>query len=136
MPEPSPQDHPNPAQGREGVEDASLAVRAATSADVRANRPWATIVGVVGSLLVFVVVAEVMHYFTTPSASEQAAEDRSRVEKLRELHAADAKALESAGWVDKPKGVARIPIERAMELTAEESSRPADAPASREAARP
>jgi hypothetical protein len=31
--------------------------------------------------------------------------------------------LESYGWVDKPSGVVRIPIERAMELMVEREKR-------------
>jgi hypothetical protein len=35
------------------------------------------------------------------------------------LRKGEAEKLESYGWVDKEAGIARIPIERAMELTAE-----------------
>jgi hypothetical protein len=37
---------------------------------------------------------------------------------LEELLAAEQKQLDSYGWVDKDKGIVRIPIERAMELIA------------------
>jgi hypothetical protein len=37
---------------------------------------------------------------------------------LAELKAAEQKVLESYGWVDKEKGIVRMPIERAIELTA------------------
>ena len=40
-----------------------------------------------------------------------------------------AKALTTYGWVDKNKGVARIPIERAMELTVAELAKQKPAPA-------
>jgi len=40
------------------------------------------------------------------------------LEKLREREEA---LLHSYGWVDKPEGVVRIPIERAIALVAEES---------------
>jgi hypothetical protein len=42
----------------------------------------------------------------------------SRIKKLQDLHQEDAKALTTYGWIDKSKGIARIPIERAMELAA------------------
>jgi hypothetical protein len=38
---------------------------------------------------------------------------------LDRLHAAENRQLESYGWVDRGQGVARIPIERAMQLLAE-----------------
>jgi hypothetical protein len=42
---------------------------------------------------------------------------RKRVENLKTLREEADKALTTYGWIDKNKGVARIPIERAMELT-------------------
>jgi hypothetical protein len=41
---------------------------------------------------------------------------------MAEMRAAEEKTLRSYGWVDKQKGVARIPIERAMELLAERAA--------------
>ena len=42
---------------------------------------------------------------------------KAREEKLKTAREEDAKALSSYGWIDKNKGVARIPVARAMELT-------------------
>jgi hypothetical protein len=42
---------------------------------------------------------------------------KEREAKLKTLREEDAKALTNYAWVDPSKGVARIPIERAMELT-------------------
>lgn len=36
---------------------------------------------------------------------------------MAELRAAEDKILNNYGWIDKEKGVVRIPIERAMEIT-------------------
>jgi hypothetical protein len=41
------------------------------------------------------------------------------VEQLRQLRAEENVTLESYGWVDRSKGIVRIPIERAMELVAQ-----------------
>ena len=41
----------------------------------------------------------------------------ARAEKLKTLREEANKALTTYGWVDKAKGVARIPIDRAMKLT-------------------
>jgi hypothetical protein len=42
---------------------------------------------------------------------------KKRLDGLKTLREEDAKALTTYAWVDKGKGVARIPIERAMDLT-------------------
>src|SRR5882724_6391174 len=45
---------------------------------------------------------------------------KKRTELLKTSREEAAKALTTYGWIDKNKGVARIPIERAMELTVAE----------------
>lgn len=42
---------------------------------------------------------------------------KKRMENLKTSREEAVKALNTYGWIDKNKGVARIPIERAMELT-------------------
>src|SRR5213082_3890640 len=42
---------------------------------------------------------------------------KGREEKLKTMRDAASKDLNSYAWVDKGKGVARIPIDRAMQLT-------------------
>ena len=43
--------------------------------------------------------------------------------RLEALRAQEAAALGTYGWVDKEKGVVRVPIDRAMELVAQEAAR-------------
>jgi hypothetical protein len=45
---------------------------------------------------------------------------KKRMENLKTSREEAEKALTTYGWIDKNKGVARIPIERAMELTVAE----------------
>ena len=54
---------------------------------------------------------------------------KKRVENLKTLREEADKALTTYGWVDKNKGVARIPIERAMELTVADLGKQKPAPA-------
>ncbi|MEY2541905.1 MAG: hypothetical protein QOI22_1507 [Verrucomicrobiota bacterium] len=54
---------------------------------------------------------------------------KAREEKLKAAREEDAKALTTYAWIDKNKGVARIPIERAMDLTVTELARKKPAPA-------
>jgi hypothetical protein len=54
---------------------------------------------------------------------------KKRVDNLKTSREEATKALTTYGWVDKNKGVARIPIERAMKLTIAELARQKPAPA-------
>jgi hypothetical protein len=54
---------------------------------------------------------------------------KKRVENLKALREEADKTLTTYAWVDKNKGVARIPIARAMELTVPELAKQKPAPA-------
>ena len=54
---------------------------------------------------------------------------KKRVENLKTLREEADKALTMYGWIDKNKGVARVPIERAMELTVADLAKQKPAPA-------
>lgn len=47
-----------------------------------------------------------------------------RAKTRRELNDKASAQLASAGWVDKPKGIVRLPIARAMELTVQAAQNP------------
>ena len=54
---------------------------------------------------------------------------KKRVENLKTVREEADKALTTYGWIDKNKGVARVPIERAMELTVADLAKQKPAPA-------
>ena len=54
---------------------------------------------------------------------------KKRVDNLKTSREEATKALTTYGWIDKNKGVAHIPIERAMKLTIAELARQKPAPA-------
>jgi len=54
---------------------------------------------------------------------------KKRMEKLKTLHEETQKDLTTYAWVDKNKGVARIPIDRAMEVTVADLAQKKPAPA-------
>ena len=54
---------------------------------------------------------------------------KKRMEKLKTLHEETQKELTTYAWVDKNKGVARIPIDRAMEVTVADLTQKKPAPA-------
>jgi len=45
------------------------------------------------------------------------------LDELRQLHMREDAQLGTYGWVDRPRGVVRLPIDRAMTLLAERSRR-------------
>jgi hypothetical protein len=72
----------------------------------------------------------------TPRGSDyEEARAKKRMENFKTLREEADKALTTYGWVDKNKGVARIPIERAMELTVADLAKQKPAPAGPIAAR-
>ena len=57
----------------------------------------------------------------TPRGNDyEEARAKKREENLKTLREETDKALTTYGWIDKDKGVARVPIERAMEVTVAE----------------
>jgi hypothetical protein len=54
---------------------------------------------------------------------------KKRMEKLKTLHEESQKELTTYAWADKNKGVARIPIDRAMEVTVADLAQKKPAPA-------
>jgi hypothetical protein len=79
--------------------------------------PFSTWLGVV---LLFVLFGVIVLAIVGPSPRRDDYEQRrakAREEKLKVLRAEEAKALTTYGWIDKNKGIARVPIDRAMQLT-------------------
>jgi hypothetical protein len=73
-----------------------------------------------GTVLLFVLFGVVVLAVIGPAPRADTYEQKrakAREEKLKVAREEDAKALGSYAWIDKSKGVARIPIARAMELT-------------------
>jgi hypothetical protein len=54
---------------------------------------------------------------------------KKRMENLKTVRDEAAKALTTYGWIDKNKGIARIPIDRAMELAVVDLARQKPVPA-------
>jgi hypothetical protein len=86
----------------------------------------AYLIGILGSFLIIAALVWAMQRYTqTPPLGE----DRIAVRKkaLADLRAAEASELDSYGWVDQAKGVVRLPISEAMQLTLRGSQNPAAA---------
>src|SRR6184192_4623827 len=77
-------------------------------------RAW---LGIVLLFLFFGIFVLVLIAATPHGDTYEAKRARAREEKLKTTRDATTKELSSYAWVDKGKGVARIPIDRAMQLT-------------------
>ncbi len=85
-----------------------------------------------GIVLLFALFGVIVLAIIGPSPRRSDYEEtraKKRVENLKTLRDEADKALTSYAWVDKNKGLARIPIERAMELTVADLAKQKPAPA-------
>ena len=91
--------------------------------------PFSTWLGIVClfSLFGLIVLAVIGPSPRTSDYEETRA--KKRMEKLKTLHEETQKELTTYAWVDKNKGVARIPIDRAMEVTVAALAQKKPAPA-------
>jgi hypothetical protein len=96
---------------------------------VRSRAPLSTWLGI---LLLFALFGVIVLAVIGPAPRGSDYEEtraKKRAENLKTSHEEAAKALTTYGWIDKNKGIARIPIERAMELTVAELAQQKPAPA-------
>ena len=82
--------------------------------------PFSTWLGVVCLFILFGLIVLAIIGPSPRTSDYEEARAKKRIEKLKTLHEENQKELTTYAWVDKNKGVARIPIDRAMELTVAE----------------
>ena len=71
-------------------------------------------ISVAVALLVFAVVGVYSMRMASDTTDYDDAQAKVRTEKLAAMRAQDAKTLGTADWIDKDKGIVRIPIDEAM----------------------
>ncbi|MBP7827727.1 MAG: hypothetical protein KA236_14395 [Verrucomicrobia bacterium] len=87
---------------------------------------WSVLVAGLGACLIFVLlILATRRLVQPPPLSEDSV--AVRLKALAEVQAADAQALTTAGWLDQPKGIVRLPVETAITLTEREWRHPAQA---------
>src|SRR5690349_9715774 len=86
----------------------------------QSRAPFSAWLGTVILFLLFGVIVLVLIGPAPRADSYEQTKAKKRTENLKTLRDEDAKSLTTYGWVDQKKGVARIPIEVAMKLTAAE----------------
>ena len=86
----------------------------------------AYVLSILGTFLVMAALVWLMRHYTQPAplGADRAAE---RIKNLKEMRAANEEALNNYAWQDPAKGLVRLPIARAMEITLQEWQNPAAA---------
>jgi hypothetical protein len=84
----------------------------------------ANAVGILGTFLIVAGLIWVMYHYTQAPAVEEA-HWAERQKNLADLTAQNKELLGTPAWIDQRRGVVRLPIDRAMELTASEWQNPA-----------
>jgi hypothetical protein len=82
---------------------------------------FTTAAAVIGGFAIFILILVVAYLPNKPAPLPEGTktpEERATI--LRELRAKETAAATTYGWVDQTKGVVRVPIERAMQLTVED----------------
>jgi hypothetical protein len=95
----------------------------------QSRAPLSTWVGIVLLFALFGVIVLAVIGPAPRGSDYEETRAKKRMENLKTSREETAKALTTYGWIDKNKGIARVPIERAMELTVAELAQKKPAPA-------
>lgn len=79
-------------------------------------RPSLAILGTLASFSLVLVLVGVLLWIGNQGRNASTDRAATLQTELGKLRADDKQRLETYGWEDKPKGIVRVPIERAMEL--------------------
>jgi hypothetical protein len=91
--------------------------------------PFSTWLGIVCLFVLFGVIVLAVIGPSPRTSDYEETRATKRMEKLKTLREESQKELTTYAWVDKNKGVARIPIDRAMEVTVADLAQKKPAPA-------
>ena len=106
-----------------------MAVSATPQTPERAPIPFGAWLGIVLLFLFFGIFVLVLVAIAPHGNTYEAKRAQAREEKLKTTRDTANKELNAYAWVDKAKGVARIPIDRAMQLTLRDLASKKPAPA-------
>src|SRR5262245_11672925 len=93
------------------------------------HAPFSTWLGIVLLFVLFGIIVLAVIGLSPRSSVYEVTGAQQRIDNLNRLHEETQKDLTTYAWVDKNKGVARIPIDRAMELTVADLAQKKPAPA-------
>src|SRR5438874_12696597 len=106
-----------------------MAVSVTPQIPERAPISFGAWLGIVLLFLFFGIFVLVLVAATPHGDTYEQKRAKARQEKLKTIREAATKDLNSYAWVDKGKGIARIPIDRAMQLTLSDLASKKPAPA-------
>ena len=93
------------------------------------HAPFSTWLGIVFLFALFGLIVLAVIGPSPRSSDYEETRAKKRMENLKKLQEENKKDLTTYAWIDKNKGVARIPIDRAMELTVADLAQKKPAPA-------
>jgi hypothetical protein len=85
---------------------------------------WPVGVAFLIACFLFAVIVAAVKY-STPVPAIEADRAAVRTKALAEIRAAETQALDHPGWIDENRGLVRLPIEVAMQITEREWQNPA-----------
>jgi hypothetical protein len=90
------------------------------------NRASGAAVGFALASVVFIMFAVIVKFSVTVPSID-ANRDATISQALYEIRTNEVASLNSAGWIDRDRGIVRLPIDAAVQLTAQEWQDPAKA---------
>ena len=82
---------------------------------------WVTLLAAVGGFAIFLLIVFIAYLPQKPDRLPEGSKTPAeRAALLSDLRAKEKSATTTYGWVDQPKGVVRLPLDRAVELTIQE----------------
>lgn len=83
-----------------------------------------TLIAAIGGFAIFALILVVAYLPNKAApAGDGVKTPEQRKAALAELHGKEKSAATTYGWIDKDKGVVRLPIDRAVELTIQEHTK-------------
>ena len=79
------------------------------------------VLGILGAIFLFAIILLIAYLPARPMPVDQLQIEERRA-TLAEVEGEQHRRAHTYGWIDEPKGIVRIPIERAVELTVRELS--------------
>ncbi|HUB87540.1 MAG TPA: hypothetical protein VMB22_06575, partial [Verrucomicrobiae bacterium] len=90
------------------------------------NRASGAAIGFLIASVIFAVLVVIVK-FSTNVPDIDASREAAISQALFEIHTNEAVSLNNAGWIDKSRGIVRLPIEDAMKIAAQQWQNPAQA---------
>jgi len=93
---------------------------------VKANHGSGAAIGLLFASILFIMLVFIVKFSTSvPDINADRAAVRSK--DLAEIHATETAALAHAGWIDRQRGLVRLPIDTAIQLAAHNERNPVQA---------